>query len=182
MTERRRRILDAALRLALRLGPRATTMEAVAREAQVAKPTLYGYFRDKEAVFEGVAATVVAEMARAVDQAFDTGADTPARVGSALAAKHRATARLLGASPHAGALRDFGHLLAPLARFEQDLEARIAAELADAGIARPRQLAQLVIAAADGVGRRATSPAEIGPAVRLVAERLLRPELDAARD
>ena len=51
---RRARILAAARHLILLNGLRATTMEAIAREARVAKPTLYGYFPDKEAVFGAI--------------------------------------------------------------------------------------------------------------------------------
>jgi hypothetical protein len=49
--------------------------------------------------------------------------------------------------------------------------------LAAAGIERRRQLTQLLLAGAYGIGRKATSPAEIGPAIRLLTERLLRPEV-----
>ena len=47
-------------------------------------------------------------------------------------------------------------------------------------MARPRPLAQLLLAGAYGIGRKAQSAAEIGPAIRLLTERLLRPELGAA--
>jgi hypothetical protein len=60
---------------------------------------------------------------------------------------------------------------------EQQVEAAITEVLAAAGADRPRQLTQLLLASAYGVGRKATSPAEIGPAIRLLTERLLRPEL-----
>ena len=55
--EKRRRIIEAAWRLALKQGLRAATMEALAREAGVAKGTLYAHFPDKDAVFDGAAAT-----------------------------------------------------------------------------------------------------------------------------
>ena len=60
---------------------------------------------------------------------------------------------------------------------EQEVEAAITAALATAGVERPRQLTQLLLAGAYGVGRKATSPAAIGPAIRLLTERLLRPAL-----
>jgi len=152
-------------------------MEAIAREAGVAKPTLYAYFADKDAVFQGIAGLVVTAVTEAVEAAMAAEGDAIGRVGAALAAKHKTVARLIGASAHTEELHDFGRMLAPLARLEQEIEARIAGELAAAGMQRPRPLAQLLIAAADGVSRRA-AVAEIGPAVRLLAERLLRPELD----
>jgi hypothetical protein len=36
---------------------------------------------------------------------------------------------------------------------------------------------QLLLASAHGIGQKAQSPAELGPALRLLAERLIRPEL-----
>ncbi len=43
-------IITAAGNLMLKHGLRGTSMEAIAREARIAKPTLYAYFPDKEAV------------------------------------------------------------------------------------------------------------------------------------
>jgi uncharacterized protein YbjT (DUF2867 family) len=53
----------------------------------------------------------------------------------------------------------------------------IEAELAAAGVDRARIVTQFFLAASYGIDRRATSVAELGPAFRLLAERLLRPEL-----
>jgi AcrR family transcriptional regulator len=53
--ERRAQILDAALRLWTRHGFDATSVEAVAREAGVAKGTIYLYFATKEALFAAAA-------------------------------------------------------------------------------------------------------------------------------
>ena len=64
--ERRARIVDAARHLILRQGLRATTMEAIAREARIAKPTLYGYFPDKEAVFAAIIQALVDDIRAAV--------------------------------------------------------------------------------------------------------------------
>jgi len=57
--EKRNRILDAGLKLALALGVRGTTMEALAQEAGIAKPTLYSYFCDKNAVYAAIAPAAV---------------------------------------------------------------------------------------------------------------------------
>lgn len=178
--ERRRRIVDAARFLILRQGLRATTMEAVAREAGVAKPTLYGYFPDRDAVFMTIVEDLVADIVAAVRAALDMGGDVVDRVGAALSAKYKIIARLLEGSPHADELySEQDRLVAPRVKsMEQNVEAMIVESLAAAGVARPRQLAQLLLAAAGGIARKASSPAEIGPAIRLLTERLLRPELD----
>jgi AcrR family transcriptional regulator len=52
--ERREQILDAALRLWMRNGFEATTVDAVAREAGIAKGTIYLYFPTKEAILEAI--------------------------------------------------------------------------------------------------------------------------------
>lgn len=177
--ERRQRILEAGRYLILRQGLRATTMEAVAREAGVAKPTLYAYFPDKEAVFGAIVEDLIAEIGRGIDAALNGSGDVVARVGNAIAAKYRIIARVLEGSPHADEL--YGeHERSSASQFravEQQVEAAIAGELEAAGVVRPRPLAQLLLAGAYGIGRKATSAAEIGPAVRLLTERLVRPEL-----
>ena len=86
--ERQARIVDAARHLILRQGLRATTMEAIAREARIAKPTLYGYFADKEAVFATIIQALVDDIRAAVDSALSGEGDVVARVGGALAAKY----------------------------------------------------------------------------------------------
>lgn len=177
--ERRQRILDAARYLILRRGLRATTMEAIAREAGVAKPTLYVYFADKDAVFEAIVGDLTADLLGAFDAALGGEGDAVERIGAALAAKYKTVARLLESSPHADEL--YGeHERSGAAQFravEQKVEAAVTQALAEAGVVRPRALAQLLLAGAYGIGRRATSVAEIGPAIRLLTERLLRPEV-----
>ena len=178
-TDRRQRILEAARFLVLRQGLRATTMEAIAREAGVAKPTLYGYFPDKEAVFGGIVEDLVSAVMQGFEAALAAEGDTVVRIGNALAAKYRVIGKQLEGSAHADELYgEHERVAAPQFRaVEQRVEAAITAELDRAGVARPRQLAQLLLAGAYGIGRKATSAAEIGPAIRLLTERLVGPEV-----
>ena len=53
---RKEGILDAAQALVLKHGLRGTSMEAIARQAGVAKPTLYASYPDKPAVFAALLA------------------------------------------------------------------------------------------------------------------------------
>jgi hypothetical protein len=53
-------------------------------------------------------------------------------------------------------------------------------ELATAGVVRARLVTQLLLAAGYGIGHKATAIAELGPALRLLSERLIRPELPPA--
>ncbi|MFM9936800.1 MAG: TetR/AcrR family transcriptional regulator [Novosphingobium sp.] len=50
----RETVLDAAEALFLAQGFRATPIEAIAETASMSKVTVYGYFRDKDAVFVAV--------------------------------------------------------------------------------------------------------------------------------
>ena len=93
--DKRRRILDAARLLLLRDGLRGTTMEAIAREARIAKPTLYAQFADKDAVFTGI----LDELTDALVAAFDAGMAGPGnvaqRIGAAMAGKYCANAQVI---------------------------------------------------------------------------------------
>ena len=177
--ERRQRILEAGRYLILRQGLKATTMEAVAREARVAKPTLYAYFPDKDAVFGAIVEELMGEVAHGFDAALRGEGDVVVRIGNAIAAKYKVIARTLEGSPHGDEL--YGeHERSAVPQFraiEQKVEADITEALRQAGVERPRPLAQLLLAGAYGIGRKATSAVEIGPAVRLLTERLVRPEL-----
>ncbi len=51
---RERQILDAALKVFAAMGYTGTTMDAVAAEAGVTKPTLYSYFSSKESLFQAM--------------------------------------------------------------------------------------------------------------------------------
>lgn len=51
---RERQILDAALKVFAAQGYSGTTMDAVAAEAGVTKPTLYSYFPSKESLFQAM--------------------------------------------------------------------------------------------------------------------------------
>ncbi len=177
--KRRQRILEAARYCVLRQGLKATGMELIAREAAVAKGTLYAYFPDKEAVIDALEEALCIELTRGVAAGLAGEGDVAARVGAALTNKHKTLARWAGDSPHAADL--LGETSRPagprLRAVEQMLEAAITSGFEEAGMARPRQFAQLLIAAADGISRRATSVSEIGPAIRLLTTRVLRPEL-----
>lgn len=176
---RRQGLLDAAQGLILKHGLRGTSMEAIARQAGVAKPTLYAYFPDKAAVFAALLERLIAAWRAEFLAGLHGEGDVVQRIAAALTAKHKAVWRLLANSPHAEEL--YGEHdrsgAAAFARLDGEIAAALEAELAAAGVARPRIVTQFFLAASYGVGRRAQSPAELGPAFRLLAERLLRPEL-----
>lgn len=176
---KREAVIDAAQNLMLKHGLRGTSMEAIARAASVAKPTLYAYFPDKSAVFAALVERLIGTWRAEFLAGLSGDGDVVERIGAALSNKHKAAMRLLANSPHAAELSgEHDRMAIPqFAAFEAEVATRIEAELGRAGAARPRPATQLLLAAALGISRKAQSTAELGPALRLLAERLLRPEL-----
>ena len=176
---KREAILAAAQTLFLKHGLRGTSMEAIARQAGVAKPTLYAYFPDKAAIFSALLAQMIATWRQDFLTALHGEGDVVRRVGAALTAKYKGLMRLVAGSPHAGELYGEGDRLSvtELRRLDDELAAALEMELAAAGVVRARLVTQMLLASAYGIGHKAQSPAELGPALRLLAERLIRPEL-----
>jgi AcrR family transcriptional regulator len=172
-------ILEAAQELVLKHGLRGTSMEAIARQAGIAKPTLYVYFPDKAAVFAALVDRLVDAWRQEFFGALRGDGDLVQRLGAAMTAKHKAVMRLLANSPHADELYgEHDRSAAPqFTAFEMELSAAIEGELAVAGVTRARIVTQFFLAASFGIGRKAQSVAELGPAFRLLSERLIRPEL-----
>jgi AcrR family transcriptional regulator len=176
--DKQEQILSAARRLILRQGLRATSMEAIAAEARVAKPTLYKYFGDKNAVFEAILAELMAELHEGFVTALHSDGTVVARLAAALSAKYEAIDRLLGTSPHADELYDEHEKARPEVRAtEEVIDAMVAEELEKAGAKQPQLLARLVLDAAWGIKRKARDGAEVGPGIRLLVERLVGPEV-----
>jgi AcrR family transcriptional regulator len=177
---KREQILAAAQALILRQGLRATTMEAIAAEAQVAKPTLYKYFGDKREVFEEIVTSLAMRLHADFSDVLDGKGSIVERLAEALAVKYREIDRVLAGSPHADELySEQERSMAPqLRRADAATADRVAEELTAAGVKEAGKLTALLLAAAFGVGRKAASPAEIGPAMRLLVERLVGPEVN----
>src|SRR5437773_10947704 len=70
--ERAERILDAAAELILRWGYRKTTIDDIARQARVAKGTIYLHWKTREDLF----------MALSIREAFKLGDDMKLRIAS----------------------------------------------------------------------------------------------------
>jgi AcrR family transcriptional regulator len=178
--ERRRRIIEAAWRLALKNGLRATTMEALAREAGLAKGTLYAHFPDKEAVFDGVVGDHLVELAAAFDRGMAGKGPVAERIGAALAGKYGIVARALEGSPHAEEfLNEHYRFAARYEALDRRVETEVAAALAQAGVGEATTLARIVIGAAGGVLRALAGAEATDRAIRLVCRRLIEP---ATRD
>lgn len=67
----RRNILDAADKLFCKNGVDKTTMDQIAVEAGYSKPTLYGYFKDKDEVYFALVLEFIQKIVGEVDKTID---------------------------------------------------------------------------------------------------------------
>lgn len=171
---RRERLLDAAEALFVAQGFRATAIEVIAEAAGMSKVTVYGYFRDKDAVFVAVAERLAARMELAVRNALDGSAPFPGNVAEALAAKHLIVLERVQGSPFAGELFQAKavHVAKRFAALDGEIIAMLSGALgkADRDAKWAAETAQLLFAAANGVAARARDPdtltAQLGQLVR----------------
>lgn len=176
--ERRQRILEAARLLMLRHGLRGTTMEAIARAAQIAKPTLYAQFADKDAIFAGVLDGVMDALRVGYERGLHGPGDLAERVGAALAGQYGVLGELLAGSPHAAELMGEHRRAGPkLREQEQGAAAGIAAELAAAGVAEPEALTRVIVHAAYGIALKSSGESEMAAGIKLLCRRLIGPDL-----
>ncbi|MGE8036067.1 TetR family transcriptional regulator [Lysinibacillus sp. KCTC 33748] len=72
--DRRQEILEAATKSFTLFGYKATTMEQVAKIANVGKGTIYTFFANKEILFQEIAMSLVREMQAEADAVLDASA------------------------------------------------------------------------------------------------------------
>lgn len=156
---RRERLLDAAETLFVAQGFRATSIEAIAEAAGMSKVTLYGYFRDKEAVFVAVAERIADALESAVHTALAADAPFPAPLAAALTAKHRIVQERVQRSAFAGELfqAKAAHVTRRFAALDEAILTGLTEALVRAGQERAwaAETAQLLFSAANGIANRA---------------------------
>lgn len=166
--ERRRRILAAATALFSRYGYKRTSIDLLAREADVAKPTVYAHFADKEAIFRAVVEAVCAELLAAAEAAAESDAPLADRITAMLSAKFTRYYELVNASPHAAELVDSQNQLGAeiVARADRSFLRLLVATLEHAPELDPKQVgltpsaaAALLLRAGAGAAYDATSVA-----------------------
>ncbi|MEI4790400.1 TetR/AcrR family transcriptional regulator [Bacillus sp. FJAT-53060] len=69
--DRRQMILDGATKAFTQFGYKATTMDLVARLANVGKGTIYTFFKNKEELFDEIFTSLLLEMKKIADEAID---------------------------------------------------------------------------------------------------------------
>ncbi len=109
--KKRGAILKAAMEMFRRHGFKRTSVELIAEEAKVAKPTIYAHFEDKEALFVAVCQLFGDQMMEAAERALAHGSVLD-RFTSILAAKFTFYFDVVLRSPHAtellGVTNDLG--------------------------------------------------------------------------
>jgi AcrR family transcriptional regulator len=75
-----RKILDTAARLFMQLGYRAVSINDIVKAAEITKPTLYYYFRDKEELFAQMAIQRLLDIQRALQGALSSTQGARARL------------------------------------------------------------------------------------------------------
>lgn len=171
-------MVSAARTLILRGGFRATTMEAIAREAGVAKPTLYSQFPDKNAIFAALLDAIITEIVEAADTGFATAGPLWERVGEALSRQHIALSAILNGTLHADELmRESKQTGFRLEERHLRTEARIAEELEGARVRDAKLLARIIASSAHGISQKIADPDTMGRAIKLLCQRLIQPAL-----
>ena len=155
---KREAILAAALTLFHRYGFRKTSMELIADTAQVAKPTVYAHFADKDALFAAVCEHVLESILAAARAAAKIEGPLEARLSGVLAAKFTHLFELVDASPHAAELLGSSD--------------RVAAERVDEADRRFAAILKELLSEAVEAGE--IDPARAGSSVPRLVEVLLR--------
>jgi len=168
---RRAVILDAALRVFGQYGYRRTSMDDIAREADIGKGTIYLSFASKDEVFQALAQSLARQMLTGAETASRRSGTTADKLAAMHAAWFGTFAETIRRSPHAAELLDAKHrlsadLVADAASHYKRLVRDVLAEAAAAGELdlEPAGLtadtaAELLIASARGLQPSATSPA-----------------------
>ncbi|OYU50720.1 MAG: hypothetical protein CFE27_15475 [Alphaproteobacteria bacterium PA1] len=162
---RRLKVVQAAEAVFASHGFRGTSMEAIADAAGMSKVTIYGYFRDKEAVFTAVAEHLADRLKQAADAALTLEGALVDRLAGALIAKHSIVYHLVRRSAHAADLfhaKD-AHAATFFATIDRDIQDRLAEALAREGQApnAAQQTARILFAAANGVAGEAISAVQL---------------------
>ncbi|WP_435134856.1 TetR/AcrR family transcriptional regulator [Actinacidiphila sp. bgisy144] len=158
-TDRRTKVLDSAMATFARFGYRKTSMEEVARAADISRPGLYFLFSSKESLFRAAATQALERDIAAVDHALAaTGRPLAERL---LDAFDHWAGRYVGplARDVAGVIEANPGLLGEIAetaprRFEQLITDAIAAT---AGRAAARRIARTMISVSIGLKHQAAA-------------------------
>ncbi len=160
--EKRIRILQEAQSLFIRYGVKRTSIDEVARAAEIAKGTLYAYYESKEMLFAEVARNICADILAEANKAAEMPAPLAERLVGILDAEIGVLHRLVEHSPHVRELTESKEAMASatFATLDRDMKQLITTVLGEEHIAR-QDAAEMFIAAAVGTTQSGDSSAEL---------------------
>jgi AcrR family transcriptional regulator len=163
---RYKRAIRTAEELFKRVGFRAVTMEMVAREANVAKATLYSYFKNKDELYIAVCTRMADILRGSVVKALTKpDASLDRRLADSMIAKHLPVFTLVRASPHATELFSYTHSMAGevFANLDVEILEMLRAAMADDPELAPaaEQLARALYFGAASLASRSETTAQM---------------------
>jgi len=160
--EKRTRILQAAQSLFIRYGVERTSIDEVARAADIAKGTLYLYYDSKEMLFAEVAKNICADILAEANKAAAMPVPLAERLVGILDSEIGVLHRLVEHSPHVRELTETKEALASaaFATLDQDIKQLITTLISEENIAL-QGAAEMFLAAAVGTIANGDSEARL---------------------
>jgi len=160
--EKRTRILHAAQSLFIRYGVKRTSIDEVARAADIAKGTLYLYYDSKEMLFAEVAKNICADILAEANKAAAMPVPLAERLVGILDSEIGVLHRLVEHSPHVRELTETKEAMASatFATLERDIAELITTVLSEENIAL-QGAAEMFLAAAVGTIANGDSEARL---------------------
>lgn len=170
--QKRARIIEGAMKVFLAYGFARTTMDDIARAADVSRPALYLVFKNKTDIYRAIAAMMLEESTETARSALASGGPFAERMMDAIHGAMISLIQQVQRSPHGDEILDMKNNLAAdliadwrnrLARHMADgIEeeaARNGTDLAARGLTS-QALAQFLLDGLEGMKMRTTDPAE----------------------
>lgn len=173
---RREKILTVAEGLFARHGFRAVTMEGVAEAVSMSKATLYGYFSDKNMLFEAVAAGVAVKLKAAViDALTETKGSPSSKIATALIAKHALVWDLVRKSSFASELfaAQSDHAADVFKTVDDEIENSISELLRNHKVPQAKSKARVLFGAANGIANHARTKSQMKSDIGSLASSIL---------
>ncbi len=110
--QKRARILEGAMKLALAYGYSRTTMDDIARASEISRPALYLLFRNKADIFRAIAEMFLKNSVERARSALSADGPLAARLETAIETALISMMRQISESPHGAELLDMKNSLA----------------------------------------------------------------------
>lgn len=190
MDLKRARVLEGAMRVFLNYGFSRTTMDDIARAADMSRPALYLLFRNKTDIFRAIASSMLARSTETTRAELEGDRPFAERMMAAIDKSFIAMMRLVSGSAHGAELLDIKNSLACdiAASWRADMRTSIARaierEARRVGVDLPSQglsaegVANLLLDGLEGIKSRISAPDEQREAARCLVraiERAIRP-------